>query len=458
MLLNRLRTFLMLAFAALAITPIVAQEPVKVVIFVGLGTGTSPSQIEQQNELAAQFNAAHTDIQIEFLIAPNEEAGERLITMITGGNAPQLVGPNGTSTIANFLDAWADITPFMEAENYDTSDFYGPTLEINSFPGKNVGLPLGIYPSFIIYNKDIFDAAGVEYPPASYDDTTWTIDELTNRALKLTLDEAGLDATMDGYDPDATVQWGFDDSWIGSRGRLVLWGADFVGRPTTDDYKTALFNTPEWVEGMQWYADGIWKTHMIPGRPDDAATYEAAGFGSPLDSGLIGMFHTHTWYLSEIREALPELAFEVGIGAVPLNRQGERIARIHADNFVIPEAAEHKEEAWYVMKWLASAENIEAVCIIYGCVPARASVADSFRLKLEEVFPQIDFDPIFAGIDYLDIPHHESWIPNRAQAEDVMEFASARIQQGELDVQLIMDEANAEIQAILDEYWAAQGG
>ncbi len=453
---KRFLAVLILGLLTLALTPVMAQGPVKVVVFVGLGTGTSPSQVQRQQALAAKFNEAHDDIELEFLIAPNDEAGERLITMITGGNAPQLVGPNGTSTIANYLDAWTDITPFMEAENYDTSDFYGPTLEINSFGDKNVGLPLGIYPSFIIYNKDIFDAAAVEYPPASYDDMTWTIDKMTEVAQRLTLDSAGNTPFDEGFNPDDVVQWGFDDSWIGSRGRLVFWGAPFVGRPTSDDYRTALFNAPEWVQGMQWYADGIWKTHFIPGRPTDVATYEAAGFGSPLDSGLIGMFHTHTWYLTEIRDAIPELEFELGIAAVPLNQKGQRIARIHADNFTIPEAAANKEQAWYVMKWLSSAENIEEVCLIYGCVPARASVEESFRAKLQEAFPTIDFVPIFEAINYLDVPHHESWIPNRAIAEDVMEFASSRVQQGETDVQKIMDEANAELQRILDEYWASR--
>lgn len=455
---RRLLITVILSLLALAVVPALAQEKVKVVIFVGLGTGTSPTQVEQQNALAEKFNAAHDDIEIEFLIAPNTEAGERLITMITGGNAPQLVGPNGTSTIANYLEAWADITPFLEAENFDTSDFYGPTLEINDFGDKNVGLPLGIYPSFIIYNKDIFDAAGVPYPPASYDDASWDINAMTEVARQLTLDSAGLTPNDAGFNPDEVVQWGFDDSWIGTLGRQVFWGAENGGRVTTADFRTAVANSPEWVQGLQWYADGIWKDHFIPGRPDDVAAYEAAGFGSPLDSGLIGMFHTHTWYLSEVREALPQLEFEVGIAAVPANQKGDRIARIHADNFTIPEAAEHKEEAWYVMKWLSSAENIEEVCIIYGCIPARASVAESFRARLEEVFPMIDFNPIFDAIQYLDLPHHETWVPERPRVDELLELASGRVQNGETDVALILEETNAGIQAILDAYWAERGG
>ena len=122
-------------------------EKAKVVIFIGMGTGTDPDQIAAQEALAEEFNSSHADIEMEFLIVPNEEAPERFLAMLSGGNAPQLVGPNGTSTISQFLDTWADATPFIETDNYDMSDFYGPVLELNEFPGKNVGLPLGIYPS-----------------------------------------------------------------------------------------------------------------------------------------------------------------------------------------------------------------------------------------------------------------------------------------------------------------------
>ncbi|MFQ3648218.1 MAG: sugar ABC transporter substrate-binding protein [Anaerolineae bacterium] len=446
------------ALMAFAVGPAMAQQPVKVTIFVGLGTGTSPTQVAAQRQLEQKFNSQHTDIQIEFLIVPYAEAGQRLITMITGGNAPQLVGPIGTSTIADYLDAWTDITSFIEAENFDTSDFYGPTLEINDFGFKNVGLPLGIYPSFIIYNADLFDAAGLDYPPASYEDMTWDINALTQTAMLLTLDANGNDATSPDFDPENVVQWGFDDSWIGTLGRMVFWGPENGGRVTTPDFRTAVVNSPEWQQGLQWYADAIWEHHFYPGRPTDIATYEAAGVGSPLDSGLVAMFHTHTWYLGELRDVLPDLPFRVGIAAVPLNQKGQRIARIHADNFVIPEAATNKEEAWYVMKWLSSAENIEEVCLIYGCIPARASVAVSYEARLREVFPMIDFDPIFAAIAFLDNPHHETWVPDRPRVNEVLERISEQVQQGNRDVQAILDAANAEVQQILDAYWARQGG
>ena len=435
---------------------VMAQEPVKVTIFVGLGTGTAPDQITQQEALQERFNSSHDDIQIEFLIVPHEESESRLLTMLQDANtAPQLVGPNGTSTIAAFLDAWADITPFIEAENYDTSDFYGPTLELNEFPGKNVGLPLGVYPSFIWYNVDAFDAAGVDYPPSDFNDTSWTLDELRNRAMLVTLDENYNNATMDEFDPDAIIQWGFDDSWISGRGALAVFGAENIGRPTNDDFTVATANDPNWVRGLQWLNDGVVVDHFIPG-PEGRAAYEAAGYGTPLDGGLIAMFHSHTWYLAEIAGFYDEIPFAIQLAPVPFNWDGNRIARIHADNFNIPSNAQHQDEAWEVMKWLTDPEQIVDVCVIYGCIPARQSVAAEHRAILAERFPELNLDVVYESIDYLDNPHHESWVPEWARVDDIMNFAYEQAISEPIDAQAVLDDANAQIQAILDEYNASK--
>ena len=427
-------------------------EKAKVVIFIGMGTGTDPDQITAQEALADEFNSSHNDIEVEFLIVPHDEAAERYLAMVSGGNAPQLVGPNGTSTISQFLDTWADTTSLLEKDAYDMSDFYGPVLQLNEFPGKNVGLPLGIYPSFIFYNKDLFDAAGLDYPTHDYNDTSWTIDKLREVAMQLTLDANGNNAASPDFDPENIVQWGYDDSWASGREAMAFWGGENIGRPTTDDYKTAVANSPEWIFGLQWISDGIWKDRFIPDLTGQEAYYAVGG--DPFGGGLVAMFHSHTWFFPE---GLVDLPFEYDIASVPFNSKGTRVATIHADNFTMPEAAENKEAAWEVMKWLTSPEHISDVCLIYGCIPARRSVESEFRTVLGSTWPALDLDVVFTAIDYLDYPQHESWVPEWGKIEDTMNFAMENIYSGEnTDAQSVLDSANTEVQNILDEYWQNQ--
>ncbi len=427
-------------------------EKAKVVIFIGMGTGTDPDQIAAQEALQEEFNSTHDDIEVEFLIVPHEESGERFLAMLSGGNAPQLVGPNGISTVAQFFDVWADVTPFIEADNLDLSDFYGPAVELNQYAEKVVGLPLGLFPSFLFYNKDLLDAAGLDYPTHDFEDKSWNLDALRDMAMELTLDGSGHNAKSPDFDPNDIVQWGYDDSWINATGFLAMFDAPTVGRATSDDYKTAVVNSEEWLFGLEWLNNAIWVDHFVPDAAGQEAYYAVGG--DPFGGGLVAMFYSHTWFMPE---GLVDLPFEHDIAPAPFNQKGTRVARIHADTFTIPRDAANQEAAWEVLKWLTSAEHIVDVCLIYGCIPARQSVQGEFQQALAERFPGLDYDVIFESIDYLDNPNHESWMPEWARIHDTLEngFGIVYVEQVENPKDLL-DQINGEVQAILDEYWASK--
>ena len=427
-----------------------AGEKIKVVIFVGLGTGTDPDQITMQEELAARFNSTHDAIEMEFLIVPTETAIERLLAMLAGDGAPQLVGPMGVDGFAQFYDYWADVKPFIQADNYDMSDFYGPAVDLNTYPDKQVTIPLGIYPSFIFYNKDEFDAAGVAYPTHDYNDKSWTMDALHELAINLTLDKNGRYGNDPEFDPANIVQYGFDDSWINLRGQLAIFDAPDVGRPTSVDYKTATVNSPEWVQGLQWISDGIWKDHFIADVTGQQANETMTG--DPFGGKSVAMFYSHTWFMAE---GLVDLPFEYDFAPIPFNFKGTRVARVHADGFAIPTNAQNQQEACEVLKWLTSPEIIPDVCAIYGCLPARKSVEAAYRADMAERYPGTDLDVVFNAINYIDIPQHESYVPAYNKIEDALENARSLIYSGEnKDAKSLLDQTNVEVQSILDEYWA----
>ncbi|MHC1740104.1 MAG: extracellular solute-binding protein [Anaerolineaceae bacterium] len=421
----------------------------KVVIFVGFGTGTDPEQITKQEALQKKYNSTHDNIEIEFLIVPNAEANDRYLAMLSGGDAPQLVGPIGIAGIAAQYDSWDDISSYIKAENYDMSDFYPVATQLLTEPTRVLGLPIGVFPSMIFYNKDMFDAAGVAYPTHDYADKTWTYDKLREMGIQLTKDKNGNGPESPDFDATNMAQWGFDDSWITARGYLAQWGSEQVGSVTTADYKTAVANNPEWVNGLQWLSDGIWKDHFIPDAAGQQAYYAAGA--DPFGSNMVAMFESHTWFFAE---GLGNLPFEYDIAPIPYNPTGTRTARIHANLYSIPKAAKNKEAAWEVMKWLTAPEQAVEVCMIYGCIPARESVATAYQAELEKVYPGMDFTVMYESIKYLDNPHHESWVPEWARVEEIMNNAVSLIYSGEQkDAKVVLDDANQQIQTLLDQYW-----
>jgi len=109
------------------------------------------------------------------------------------------------------------------------------------------------------------------------------------------------------------------------------------------------------------------------------------------------------------------------------------------------------------MKWLVAPEHIGDLCMIYGCLPARRSAEKEVRTMMAEEHPGTDIDVIYEAIDYLDTPQHEVWVPEYGRVNEILANAIDLIYTGEnTDAQAILDEANTEIQQILDEYWAKQ--
>lgn len=426
-------------------------EKVKVVVFVGLGTGTDPDQIAAQEALAAKFNAERDDIEMEFLIVPNDEAGERLLAMVSGGNPPDLVGPGGVDVAAGYFDMWLDVGPMIEKDNLDLSDFYGAAVDMYNFPEKVVGLPLGVFPSFIFYNKDKFDAAGVDYPTTDYGDTSWDVEAFRQLAMQVTLDENGNNATSADFNADAIVQWGLDDSWTDMRGFMTRFDPPGAGRPTSDDMKTALVNSDEYKYGYNWLNNAIWVDHFMADYAGQDAFYATAG--DPFGSELVAMFYSHTWFMPE---GLAELPFEYDFAVAPFSQKGTRTARVHADTFYIPKNAPNPDASWEVLKWLTGKDNIVETCLIYGCLPARQSVSEDYTVKMTDRYGDHDYDVIFGAIDYLDNPHHESWMPNVERSNDILqaEVYDLVFTQEVEDPDGVLDTANEAIQKLFDEYWA----
>ena len=76
-----------------------------------------------------------------------------------------------------------------------------------------VGIPFALFPSFIYYNKALFDEAKLPYPPhkvgEKYDGKDWNLDTMAELAKKLTVDAGGNDATAANFDAKNIKQFGF---------------------------------------------------------------------------------------------------------------------------------------------------------------------------------------------------------------------------------------------------------
>ena len=103
----------------------VKEGQTKILIFVGFGTGTDPTQQAAHKKIQDEFNSTHDKLQIEFLTVPWAERITKFSTMLAGDMSPDIVMPIGVGGIAEFYDEWADLTPYIVKDQYDMTRFVG---------------------------------------------------------------------------------------------------------------------------------------------------------------------------------------------------------------------------------------------------------------------------------------------------------------------------------------------
>jgi multiple sugar transport system substrate-binding protein len=430
----------------------------KVTIFVGMGTGTDSVQIPLEKAIEKEFNDTHQDIKIEFLIVPYEERQTKFQTMLAGDMAPDIMLPIGVAGIAEFIDEWADITPYIEQDKYDTSRFIGKTVELHKYPGKGtLGLPLCVYPSVVYYNSDMFDAAGVEYPPHKFgakyaDGSDWNMDKVIEISKKLTVDAAGNNADSPAFDLKTIKQFGWNGwDWASSIGDYAQKFADVPGNLVSKDYKTALFNDPAYVDALTWTKKAVWDYHIQANTTEHGAFDDKSG--DPMGSGMVGMWEIQSW-MGYAYDSWDQ-SFNWDVAAIP-NVTGQKIvSETDADTFTIPKASKHKDQAWEVIKWLYEPAMMKRLTDIYSCIPADKQLAVNWKDEQAKKYPKVDFQVFIDALDYADVtPNHEAWHPEYAKINDIATKANDLIMTGEnLDVNAVLNDANKEAQALLDEYW-----
>jgi multiple sugar transport system substrate-binding protein len=261
----------------------------------------------------------------------------------------------------------------------------------------------------------------------------------------LTVDANGNDATMEEFDPENIVQFGFENQWTDARGKGTFFGAGSL----VDENGDA--QIPEqWVESWKWQYEGMWNDWFIPNGAYGGADF-LQGPGGPFSSGNEAMIHMHMWYVAPW--ALADVPFTWNLAATP-SYNGVVTAKMHGDTFGILKATEHPAEAFEVLTYLLSPEGASDLLNIYGGMPARLSMQGDYFTTYEDTnFPgqDIDWDVVVDSMAYADNPNHESWMPSFQETEDrYNEFFTMISNTPGLDLDAEIETLRADLQSIFD--------
>ena len=429
-----------------------AREKVKIVLFIGLGTGTNPEQIDTQNAVTDAFNASQDAITLELNIAgSNQSAPDVLATLIASGTPPDIVGPVGFQGSNMFAGEWLDLQPLIESTGYSLSDI--PANLVDSYRSLSeglTGLPFGVFPGVLYYNVDLFDEAGLNYPPAVAGDpyimpdgteVPWDYDTVAEIGKILTVDANGNDATSPDFDANNIVQYGFDHQWDTMRSDFHTFGAAYV----VDENNKV--NFPEnWRAEAQWLWDSVWTWHI---SPTDGIIASELLNANAFASGRIAMARSMAWYTC----CLNTLTSNWDLAVQPAY-QGTIYAPIDLDTFRIDKNTAHPEEAFTVLTYLLG-EGALDLTSVYGAFPARPELQQPWIDAKAAQYPSVThWEVIPDSIPLAPNPHHESWYPGYNKGQNRFNDFKVLLRSdtgGDIDLNADFDKLQSDIQAIVDE-------
>jgi multiple sugar transport system substrate-binding protein len=196
------------------------------------------------------------------------------------------------------------------------NDYYRPS-------GKLEGLPLLANCFVYVYNKDLFDKAGVPYPT---DNWTWT--DAANMAPRF-ISGTGVNHV-----------YFIVDHWVDHNFAIISMG----GKPYTDDFKAVLLDSPEVTAGLDLFGQLVKST----ARPD-AVTSRTLPKEQLFVSGRAAIFPAGGFEIATITEQIGN-SFRWDAVLPPKDPSGKNTNITFATGYAINVAANNKDAAWQFLK------------------------------------------------------------------------------------------------------------
>ncbi|MGM7721665.1 sugar ABC transporter substrate-binding protein [uncultured Metabacillus sp.] len=309
--------------------------------------GNGPEELKGEEEIYAKFEEENPNINVELIHAPYDQVMDKFVTMSAGGDQPDLVWLQSA-----YLPGFAEqgllmkLDDLIEKAGINKEDWLPGGVEMGTWDETIYALPRDIISHHIVYNKDMFDKAGVPYPQDG-----WTWDDYVETAKKLTIEENG-----------KIVQFGSASySWEEA---LVENGA----AKFSQDGSEVLVDSPEAIEAIQWAADLSNVHHVSP-----TAT-ESQGLGDLFLAGKAAMAFTGPW---NWRPYTTEGKFNWDIVEVPAGKAGNK-SQLLGLPIAIGANTEHPEEAWTLLEYLTHGGGQEIQSEIVGAYPSVKSATEKF--------------------------------------------------------------------------------
>lgn len=209
-------------------------------------TGSDKAAVD---DTVAQFNKSQSNITVVSTVLPADVLEQKLLSSIASGKGPSTVALD-TAVTAQYVSAGAlePVDDFYTDHSDVAGKLVSSAVNATKLNGKSYGVPLNFFTAMLYWNKDLFKKAGLDSPPASWE-------EFAADAKKLTVDKNG-DGTPEQY------AIALADHQTLPMYEPFLWNTG--GGVVSDDGKKALLSDPATLKALQFWVDEVRKDKVSP--------------------------------------------------------------------------------------------------------------------------------------------------------------------------------------------------
>ena len=298
------------------------------------------------------YQAANPGVEVELLELPYANLYERaVISMREESGAYDVVLMDDTWATEFMSNGWlADLDALGGGAD---ADFIDRTVAVSRYPygdGTLFALPMVGNVELFAYRADLFDAHGLEHPPASWDAVV---------EAAATLSEAG--AAEHGV-----VFRGQKANPIVTGFLPILWAH---GARLVDETGAAALDTPAAVAALELYLS------LRPHAPEDVVVYNSSEVRDALQSGraAISIEVWPSWVPALDDPEVSDVVGLVEITAAPGQVEGPA-PMLGAWLLAVPADASNPEGGRAFIDFVTGAESQERLALEVGLPPTRASV------------------------------------------------------------------------------------
>ena len=350
---------------------------------------------------------------------------QTVLTGRLGGQSPDVYNVYSIWA-AQMVDNGVLAEPPAEVAEFVREGYREGTVDAATIGGTLWGVPTEVSAYMLVSNMALLREAGIEEPPATWDELRAAAEAVTSRNAQGRVETAG---------------FAFAQSSTGAGFVHPFYALAFSegGRVYSEDFSEALLEGPEAGDAL---------ARMTGLVEDGLADLSVDAYDFP--AGGIGMMIMANWLESEIRAGFGDrFDADVAVSPIPMGEDWRTLQ--YAFFMGVDSASPRQEAAWELVRSLNEPRDGGLSCVgemLAGMGALTASAADTEAGEAPDAFTQPYVDALESG-RAIGQPN----VMQAAEIEGMMAQAFERAMAGETEPEAALETLDAEVEDILFEFY-----